>query len=1039
MTTIKKISFVALFTAMFMTAIFMVANTAFAQTTGGGGTGCIDCGGSTGGQTGGSTGGSTSGGGGSTPARPTCDISTSISSVNAGGTYTITWKVGSTAAVNVYINDYKVSQNGSATYTFNNSNLVEDFTLRANNAGGNCTDFVEVKKVVVAPVCNIDTNISVAAIGEAYTVTWNGTPAAASFKINGSPVPDSGSKAFTFTGPNKDEFTMTGDNQGQTCSKKVVVTVKTTTPTPQCIDFAANPATINEGESTTLNWTTKNATKLAINNGVGVVTGTSYGPVTPLTSTIYVLTVFGADNKKVTCEAPVTVIPKTTTLAPTCDSLTATPATINEGDSSVLAWTTTNATTVTLNGTAVAVDGNRTVTPAATKTYTIVAKKAGYADASCVKTVTVVPKTTPVPPTCDSFTATPETINEGDASVLSWTTTNATQVTLNGNIVAEDGTQTVTPVVTKTYTIVAKKAGYADASCVKTITVIPDVVDLKPECKLFAATPSALGVGGGNVTLNWEVLRATSVVIDNGVGTNLALTGSKVVNVTQSKTFTLTATDADGDSVSCLAPVAVADPAVFTCANNVSFSANDTSITRGDTITLNWAVSGADTVAITNLGTVAATGNQNVSPTSDITYYLTATKAGYTSLSCPLSINVSTGGGGGGGTPTPSCDLEISDSKIESGDKVTIKWDTRNATEVTLKDDKGKILFTTDKYLSNDKRKYYDYEIDVKPTRNTTYTLIAERGSKDRECKVSVKVEGDDLVVLETRFQAPLVSGISLSQVPYTGFEAGPVMTILFYMLLVAWALYITYVMVIPKTSLAVASVARLDNTPEGLMSHAESVRPDVFAALPTTSVAPVATPMNLPVAEVAPVAAPVITDVTTAIENLAHQQQALISSDAVRTIADMTTEENRVAVVNKIVADAKGAFALEDGWVVINQSRLSEITATPTAAVATTPTGAGSLAEAIVTGNIVAAYEMIGGRPMIALADAAADLDAVYRNRKGEANQVSDMLTVETAALTNDQISQMIAALTGALDGTYTDEAAAVKMAIMKAVKVAA
>jgi hypothetical protein len=75
----------------------------------------------------------------------------------------------------------------------------------------------------------------------------------------------------------------------------------------------------------------------------------------------------------------------------------------------------------------------------------------------------------------------------------------------------------------------------------------------------------------------------------------------------------------------------------------------------------------------------------------------------------------------------------------------------------------------------------------------------------------------------------------------------------------------------------------------------------------------------------------------------------------------------------------------------------------------------------------------------MVALADAAADLDALYRIRKGADAQVSDLLETETTNLADEQIADMIAALTGALDGTYSDEAAAVKMAIMKAVKVAA
>jgi len=43
------------------------------------------------------------------------------------------------------------------------------------------------------------------------------------------------------------------------------------------------------------------------------------------------------------------------------------------------------------------------------------------------------------------------------------------------------------------------------------------------------------------------------------------------------------------------------------------------------------------------------------------------------------------------------------------------------------------------------------------------------------------------------------------------------------------------------------------------------------------------------------------------------------------------------------------------------------------------------------------------------------------------------------TASLTDEQILTMIEALTGALDGTYSDEASAVKMSIMKAIKVVA
>ena len=78
----------------------------------------------------------------------------------------------------------------------------------------------------------------------------------------------------------------------------------------------------------------------------------------------------------------------------------------------------------------------------------------------------------------------------------------------------------------------------------------------------------------------------------------------------------------------------------------------------------------------------------------------------------------------------------------------------------------------------------------------------------------------------------------------------------------------------------------------------------------------------------------------------------------------------------------------------------------------------------------------MIGNRPMFALAEAAADLDSVVRNRKGDNSPISEMLLTETKNVSDEQLQKMITALTGAIDGTYTDEASAVKMAIMKAVK---
>jgi hypothetical protein len=149
------------------------------------------------------------------------------------------------------------------------------------------------------------------------------------------------------------------------------------------------------------------------------------------------------------------------------------------------------------------------------------------------------------------------------------------------------------------------------------------------------------------------------------------------------------------------------------------------------------------------------------------------------------------------------------------------------------------------------------------------------------------------------------------------------------------------------------------------------------------------------------------------------------------------------------VIAKARVTFPSEDGWVVVNLVRMEqlieEVNAERDSIIAdgevnldsaTVPITSGSLAEAIVTGNVVAAYEMISHRPMVALADATADLDALYRYRKGEEAQVSELLKSASVPLSIEKLEAAIEALTSALDGTYTDEASAVKMAILKAVK---
>jgi peptidoglycan-associated lipoprotein len=78
------------------------------------------------------------------------------------------------------------------------------------------------------------------------------------------------------------------------CNKKAAKATPPSPPPPASptATLAANPAVIEQGQSTTLMWNTQNATDVAI-DGVGSVSGSGSKTITPSSSTTYTLTAKG--------------------------------------------------------------------------------------------------------------------------------------------------------------------------------------------------------------------------------------------------------------------------------------------------------------------------------------------------------------------------------------------------------------------------------------------------------------------------------------------------------------------------------------------------------------------------------------------------------------------------------------------------------------------------------------------------------------------------------------------------------------------------
>jgi peptidoglycan-associated lipoprotein len=97
------------------------------------------------------------------------------------------------------------------------------------------------------------------------------------------------------------------------------------------------------------------------------------------------------------------------------------------------------------------------------KWITIVAALASLmvlATAGCKKKPAPTPPPPPPPQPTASLTANPNNIHQGESTTLTWQTTNATDVTLEGiGAVQANGSQQVTPTQSTTYRLTAKGAG----------------------------------------------------------------------------------------------------------------------------------------------------------------------------------------------------------------------------------------------------------------------------------------------------------------------------------------------------------------------------------------------------------------------------------------------------------------------------------------------------------------------------------------------------------------------------------------------------
>jgi phospholipase C len=347
--------------------------------------------------------------------------------------------------------------------------LVSILLVGCGGGGGGTNQFTPTLKANQAPAPTITftaTPLTIG-VGSSTTLSWTSSNATSVTIDNGIGAVALSDSRQVSPGSNATYIaTATGAGGGvATASVNVTVVPKPT------ISIVINPSTVKAGSTATLTWNSSNATSVTFDNDIGSVPPSGSRPVTPADTTSYTATATGLAGS-VTASASVDVVfPPTLTFS-------ATPASIIQGGSTSLSWTSSNADSVSIDNNlgVQPANGSVIVSPKSTTAYVATATGPGGTVSSTFKV-----DVSNAPPPTVSITATPETISAGQAATLAWTSTNGTSAAVDNGVggVALNGSFLVSPGSTKTFTITVQ-AGGGTATASATVTVSTPVATASP-------------------------------------------------------------------------------------------------------------------------------------------------------------------------------------------------------------------------------------------------------------------------------------------------------------------------------------------------------------------------------------------------------------------------------------------------------------------------------------------------------------------------------------------------------------------------------
>lgn len=415
----------------------------------------------------------------------------------------------------------------------------------------------------------------------------------------------------------------------------------------------------------------------------------------------------------------VTVVPAVSIV-----SFAASASTIPVGGGSTLTWSTSGATSVTLNESPVAASGSLTVFPGANSTYVLAAANGGMSVTQSIA-LSVVQA-----PLISAFGPVAGTVLAGNPATLAWVVSGATSIAITPQFGTVTGITSVTwtasvpgtSPVTTAYTLTATNTvnGVSvSRTALAAVTVMPDPT---APIIVFYASPSTIGAGQ-STTLIWSTSASVGTVTVSLNGVAVASSGSSVISPGITTSYQLVATSTQlgaqvQSSASTLVTVVPRPTLGFTaCVTGGSTPGTTININQGQSATLVWSAS--DNPSSVTLGPglgsdLPASGSTVVSPTVSTTYTLTATNLAGSS-SAQVVVNV---------TPLPVIStFSASPGTIALGRGSTLTWSVTGATSYTIN--------TTS--VTN-------ASVVVAPPSTQTYTLYATNAAGTTSAQVTVTV-----------------------------------------------------------------------------------------------------------------------------------------------------------------------------------------------------------------------------------------------------------------------------------------------------------